>query len=381
MVRVRRAACGRKTAGRHPSDPHLSGRDGHGRRTVAAALVLILPILAWSAAACRREYRRTPYIPPQLANWTKPYRGVRGLHLHVLASTGSLAPPGWIVGGPGSERRTLEVPVFVVRHPRAGPVLIGTGLDPALVEMPANRLGWWLAALTEPTVAKDAGVVAQLGRLGIAVRSVRHIVLLDCRFPQTGQLRRFPDADVIVSARDRAWAMRDGGGAGVRRDDLADVERWKPVSFEDTPGLGTVPHAHDVLGDGSLWLLDLPGYTPGSTAVLVRLPEGPVVLGGGVVPFAETLRMPSVPWAATDPDAWWLSAWRVKRFRELADGLTVFPGYDVGVPGADRKNRKDVTVHREADPAPAPETPRDPPARPPSFPVPDPPALPPPPPR
>lgn len=41
-------------------------------------------------------------------------------------------------------------------------------------------------------------------------------------------------------------------------------------------GLATV----DVFGDGSVWALWVPGHTPGSSAYVVRTPEGPVLLVG-----------------------------------------------------------------------------------------------------
>jgi glyoxylase-like metal-dependent hydrolase (beta-lactamase superfamily II) len=121
-------------------------------------------------------------------------------------------------------------------------------------------------------------------------------------------------------------------------------------------------------------LLDTPGYTPGTMAVLVRLPVGPVVLGGGAVPFGETLRMPAVPLVATNGDDWWLSAWRLKRFRELAEGLTVLPGFDVAGLVEDSA-RPDIRIHRTTD-GETPESRRE---RRPGFPIPDPPTSPPPP--
>jgi glyoxylase-like metal-dependent hydrolase (beta-lactamase superfamily II) len=36
----------------------------------------------------------------------------------------------------------------------------------------------------------------------------------------------------------------------------------------------------DVLGDGSIFALHVPGHTPGSTAFVVRTPRGPVLLTG-----------------------------------------------------------------------------------------------------
>ncbi len=379
MVRTWHAACGRATGRRHSSGPHLSGR---GRAVVLGALA-VLAVLG-STLACRREYRRIPYIPPDLAGWSEPYRGTRGLRLHVFASTGALTLPRGILGGSWFERVTLEVPAFLVEHPRAGAILIGTGLDPALERAAEKRLGWLVATVAAPMPHEGADVVSQLERLGIDPATVRHVILPDSRFPQTGEIGRFPDAEVIVAARERVWALGTGAGSGVRRRDLVEVKRWRPVAFKDGTALGTVPRAHDLIGDGSLWLLDLPGYTPGSVVVLVRLPGGPVALGGGVVPHADTLRGPRVPAVATDPDAWWLSAWRLKRFRELATGLVVVPGFEAAA--ADLGGRRDVTVHHRTAKVEAGATsgqtpwPRT-PARPPTFPVPDPPALPPPPPR
>jgi glyoxylase-like metal-dependent hydrolase (beta-lactamase superfamily II) len=278
-----------------------------------------------------------------------------------------------LAGRRSFERVAIQVPAFLIQHPRAGLVLVGTGLSPALVEDREDHLGWLLSVLTRPAVAEAQDLVAQLKVAGFDAGAVRHVILTDCRFPQTGQIDRFAGAEVAVAAAERRWALEESGASGVRLRDLLAVHRWAPVDFAGAPPLGTLEHAHDLLGDGSILLLDTPGYTPGTLAVLVRLPGGPVVLGGGAVPFGETLRMPAVPLVATNGDDWWLSAWRIKRFRELAEGLTVVPGFDTAslVEGA---SRPDIRVHR-ATGSEAPDSRRD--ARP-GFPIPDPPTSPPP---
>jgi len=54
------------------------------------------------------------------------------------------------------------------------------------------------------------------------------------------------------------------------------VQEWQ---FERDPS-GRFAGVLDVLGDGSIFALHVPGHTPGSTAFVVRTPRGPVLLTG-----------------------------------------------------------------------------------------------------
>jgi len=322
-----------------------------------------------------------PYVPPDLHNWKDTYRSPRGLRLHVLTTTGSVEPPAGLLGGSWAGRLALSVPAFVIEHPRAGPIMVGTGLSPTLRDAPERQLGWLLARVLRPAVSEQEDLGRQLEAAGFAPARIRKVILPDCRFPQTGGLALFRDANVLAGRADREWALRGSLAAGVEREDLLAVQRWEPVDFAAAKPLGTLPRAIDLLGDGSVWLLDVAGYTPGTIAVLVRLPKGPVVLAGGAVPLASTLRTPILPPVATDADGWWESAWRLKRFRELAEVLVV-PGFETST--VNDRRRADIVVH-EADATGsrlekghAPGKPGPPDRRQPQFPMEDPPATPPP---
>jgi hypothetical protein len=275
---------------------------------------------------------------------------------------------------------TLDVPAFLIEHPRAGLIVVGTGLAPSLRQNPEAELGWLVAALVEVTVKDGQDLMRQLKDAGFAPEKVRRVILMDCRFPQTGQVAQFPEADVTVARAEREWALGAGFASGVRRADVLAVHRWDPIDMTDTEPLGTFPHAQDLLGDGSVMLLDASGYSPGTTAVLVRLASGPVVIAGGVAPRAGTLRAPIIPAVATDREQWWLAIWRLKRFRELAEGLLVIPGFDASA-FEDDDARADLRLHRVASSSEKKEGTSEPPGRrreQPALPVPDPPAVPPP---
>lgn len=351
------------------------------RRESLIAAVLMVGIAGM--IGCEQP-RHMPYVPPDLHNWNDTYRSPRGLRLHVLATTGSVDPPAGLFGGSWTTRVALKVPAFVIEHPRAGPIVVGTGLSPALRDAPEQHFGWLLTQLLRPSVGEREDLGSQLEAAGFAPSRVRRVILPDCRFPQTGGLFMFREAEVLAGRADREWALRSNLAAGVQREDLLAVQRWDPVDFATAKPLGTLTRAIDLLGDGSVWLLDVAGYTPGAIAVLVRLPDGPVVLAGGAVPVVSTLRTPILPPVATDADGWWESAWRLKRLRELAD-VVVVPGFELST--LEDRPRSDVVMHRAETAKPDGEHEKDrSPIKPggsgrpdqPQFPMPDPPATPPP---
>jgi glyoxylase-like metal-dependent hydrolase (beta-lactamase superfamily II) len=56
------------------------------------------------------------------------------------------------------------------------------------------------------------------------------------------------------------------------------LEEWQ---FQPDPG-GRFAGVIDVFGDGTVWALSVPGHSEGSTAYVVRSPEGPVLFTGDV---------------------------------------------------------------------------------------------------
>src|SRR5207237_10380367 len=70
----------------------------------------------------------------------------------------------------------------------------------------------------------------------------------------------------VRSSIDRAFAGQDA------------VAEWPFAPDPDGRFAGVL----DIFGDGSVWAIHVPGHTPGSTAYLLRTPQGPVLLTGDV---------------------------------------------------------------------------------------------------
>src|SRR5664280_3099321 len=94
-----------------------------------------------------------------------------------------------------------------------------------------------------------------------------------------------PGAELIVAETEwRAMEQPRSELDGFlrRHIDLPGV-RFRRIGFTPTadPALAPFTSAHDVMGDGTLVLLPVPGHTPGSTAMLVRRPDrAPLLMVG-----------------------------------------------------------------------------------------------------
>jgi N-acyl homoserine lactone hydrolase len=296
------------------------------------------------AGGCEDDLR-VPYIPPTLANWPQPYRGVAGLKVHVF-NTGYLRVPEALVlrGGSLIRKRDLAVPAVLIEHPQHGLVLFNTGLNPQ--QRDTSSAAAWLTALLGAEVLPGKDLTSQMRDAGFKPEAVRWIILSNLRSDRAGELASFPQARVVVTKVEREYARR--GNRGYDPSTLDDVANWKFIDFASTTGVATFPVHVDLFGDGSCLLLDASGSTPGALAMLVRLPQHPLLLADGFASVDDQVRYAARPAAAADMRQWWDHIWRLKRFKDLVPELIVLPGHDlasIGTPHA-----RDIIVHAFAPP-------------------------------
>jgi N-acyl homoserine lactone hydrolase len=300
------------------------------RRLVAASAKmrrLVWCTLVLALLGCERE-QRLPYIPPELKNWPHQYRGVSGLKIEGFVTGWVTEPAGLVYRGGGlTTSRRLPVLAFAIHHPRQGLVLFGTGLSHQVVKDPGSQTSGLMALMEQVEAYPGQDLPAQLRAEGLDPKAVRWVVLPSMRFAQTGELEAFPNARVVVARAEREYA-RDAP-AGYAPSSYDGVQNWKFVEFPSDAPLGTFASHVDLFGDGSCVLLDASGTTPGTMALLVRLPSAPLVLAGDLAPVDESLRYTAEPRWAFDADQWWDHIWRLKRFHDLDPDLRVIPGYDV----------------------------------------------------
>ncbi len=165
-------------------------------------------------------------------------------------------------------------------HPEEGPILFDTGYDPAFfaaTQPLPERLYRWL---TPPTLAGGEDLASQLRGSGVDPAEVRHLVLSHFHADHIAGTGRFPNATIHCARAGHEAACRGGRVSALRRGVLralipADFS-GRARYFEDAPRLALPPDlapfeaGSDLLGDGSLIAVELPGHCPGHWGLVVR---------------------------------------------------------------------------------------------------------------
>jgi glyoxylase-like metal-dependent hydrolase (beta-lactamase superfamily II) len=183
----------------------------------------------------------------------------------------------------------------------------------------------------------DEPAVEQMRRAGDDPARVAAVLVSHLHNDHVGGLEDFPAAALWVS-RDM-WEAGEGGTIDfpARAWGHLAESAIRPLDLRAAPPYATFAHGLDLFGDGTLVALATPGHTPGHTSLLVNLRGGSFLLTGDTAWVDANWRGPTPKGLVGrieqhDNDADHESAWRIKRFAELAgDALTVVPGHDQGV--------------------------------------------------
>ncbi|MDN5894988.1 MAG: N-acyl homoserine lactonase family protein [Nocardioides sp.] len=174
----------------------------------------------------------------------------------------------------GQEAPRIPFPVYLVEHAE-GLVLFDAGLAPEAAGDPGSVYGE-LAGRLCIDFAREHLIEHQLQALGFSLGEVTTVVASHLHFDHAGALKQFPHARTLIGSGEMTYALAPERFASgwYRREDFDDVHgiRWQEI-----------PCDHDLFGDGAVTALHMPGHTPGSLALMVRLPGSSYVLTGDVV--------------------------------------------------------------------------------------------------
>lgn len=208
------------------------------------------------------------------------HRRVDGLKLEIfIVGEGSVR--GNLVSDLKSPEARLKPPVlaFLVRHPKEGAILFGTGLPEDLGGLGASRVKGAALSPFKAPAGRDAA--SQLEKRGVRSEDVKWVILPDLAPEWAGRAGAFPNASVVISSR--AWfdPRRKALEADLP-DPRAFVpeERLKLIDLSESKPYGPFEHGKDLFSDGSVILLDLEGGASGGTGLWVNLDSGPVLLAG-----------------------------------------------------------------------------------------------------
>jgi glyoxylase-like metal-dependent hydrolase (beta-lactamase superfamily II) len=177
----------------------------------------------------------------------------------------------------------LPTYAFAVEH-ADGVILIDTGSNAGLMNLPRWHPYFRLAVRFDIDREQEVGV--QLGRIGIAPRDVKKVVLTHMHIDHDAGLKELPYSEVFASPGEVKCAS---GFAGQIRGYLP--QRWpadfdpKPLVFDDE-AFGPFGRSRRLTRDGSVIAIPTPGHTAHHISIAV-VDEAATVLIAGDASYTE----------------------------------------------------------------------------------------------
>jgi len=200
--------------------------------------------------------------------------------LHLLSAGSCSHPQAATLKGGSLCPTDFPALVGLILHPQEGPLLFDTGYDPAFFAATRpfpERLYRWATPVDLPPGAPAS---EQIARFGLKPADIRGVVLSHFHGDHIAGLAAFPNAKLYCARAGLEEVRRAGRFGGVRRGLLAglvpnDAEA-RARYFEDMPRR-PLPSAFtpftdgaDVLGDGSLLAVELPGHCTGHWGLILK---------------------------------------------------------------------------------------------------------------
>jgi glyoxylase-like metal-dependent hydrolase (beta-lactamase superfamily II) len=177
----------------------------------------------------------------------------------------------------------IHVFAHVLHHPMFGTYLVDTGVSQQLMDNPGGHGISWLVRKVMPLeqMRVREGTAQILARIPGGIQGVFFTHL------HVDHISGMPDVPATVplyigrtETTHRSFQNAFVRGTTMRLlEGKADLQEW-PFRLDASNEHLVIGDVVDIFGDGSAFAISVPGHTPGSTAYVLRTPNGPVLLTG-----------------------------------------------------------------------------------------------------
>lgn len=171
----------------------------------------------------------------------------------------------------------IQIYAYVIEHPTHGRFLIDSGVAASFRDRDTAPVSGMVAsAMNFDALAVHVDTATLLTRIG----PVAGVFLTHLHLDHIMGLPDVPDAvPVYVGPGEAAASGFLNMFTQGTTDDLIGEAELRHWAFAADPD-GVVDGVIDVFGDATVFAIHAPGHTPGSTAFVVRTPQGPALLVG-----------------------------------------------------------------------------------------------------
>jgi glyoxylase-like metal-dependent hydrolase (beta-lactamase superfamily II) len=238
----------------------------------------------------------------------------------------------------GASRQKVECHALValIEHPTAGWLLWDTGYAPHMLAA-TSRWPYRLYRLATPLhMRPELAVAAQLGRFGLKPGDIGRVIVSHFHADHIAGLRDFPEAALVAHARAYADVAQRSGLRALQRGFIPELlppdfaRRAELLPSFSGPPLPALGPTHDLLGDGSLLLVELPGHARGQIGMLAHTERGRVLFAADGAWFSRSYREVRLPGRVTyaivdDPAAVKTTLERLRDFSLACPDVLIVP--------------------------------------------------------
>ncbi|WP_424192128.1 N-acyl homoserine lactonase family protein [Ampullimonas aquatilis] len=175
---------------------------------------------------------------------------------------------------------TLVDPCYVIRHPK-GTLVWDTGLGDKMAESKDGVTDGVFHMVVPVTLS------SQLKAIGLTPDEVEFVAFSHFHFDHTGNANLFEKSTWIVNQNEVNWATSTPSPFGVNAASFSNIKQVKTQMITGD---------HDVFGDGSVRIFKVPGHTPGSQVLAIKLNKaGTVILSGDLYHTKDNRKYHRVP--------------------------------------------------------------------------------------
>jgi len=260
--------------------------------------------------------------------------------------TGRFRSPSVLQSSPGGQVGTLKIlksargenpptpiPAFLIRHPKAGPILVDTGLHPSIASDPTENLGRLGTWFFKPELEPGEDLPSQLRDRDIDPSDIRLVLMTHLHVDHASAIADFPEATFIVTAAE--WNAATTGlfpfGRGYRRQQYDYAFDFRTLAFDgdNVSSYATFGRTIDLFGDGSIRLASTPGHTAGHQSVIVRLKDRDMVISGDAIYLEDQLEpRADLPGRMQDEHNYKRSLQEIRLFHREYPDAVITPGHD-----------------------------------------------------
>ena len=300
-------------------------------------IVAVVILVAYLLRGAFRQFDLQPYPFPRaaFANWNDVLAHPRDISLTTFR-TGVVRMDACLNLDPASPKqaecdhapRDLAVLARWIHHPRSGDFLIDTGFDDSFAKHPpygnyteSMQLFNRLNGVTNRQ-APGEDLAAQLARVDVHPKAVffthfhpDHTAGVPALGPQTEFILGKSEASFLARA---AVANHFSGKS-----------KFSSIDFSAAPTMAPLGPSVDVLGDGSLWAISVPGHTDDDIAFLIN-GATPVLLTGDASHFAWAFQSGVAPrgWDKAGTARGYVSSEQLRAFARAYPNVKLIYGHE-----------------------------------------------------